>query len=490
VSSGKLESISLPALDHVEPDVRVAIEEATQQALREGTADAYSDAALILHAHTFYRAAAAAYRNAVRLQPDEAAWHYLLGRCYRSLQQTETAVQSFEAAARQAPQSPLPPIRLAEIAIANGQMERAARELDRLDESDREQPLPTFLRAQIAIETDQFERAIQLFEALLEVAPQTSAAHYPLGLAYRAVGRTRDAERSFVLRGDQEPSFEDPWMQQVVVRSGGMRLHQLRATALYQEGNFEAAHAEYLLALESAPESAVILSNLALTKIQLGDETAALPLLERAHTADPSDTFASYNLATLLMRRGEVTRAIQVFDATLRQDGQHVAAATNLGNALCRVGRCDEALPSYEIVLRSGGANTPTIVSFARALGANGRWAEALEALEMAYQRQPGDTAIQVGLARILAAAPEDSIRDGKRAMQIASALAQQTSDMNSLEALAMVAAENGYFDQASQLQRRIVEALDSSDDPRAQSARGVLARYEQSKPNRSPWND
>ena len=243
--------------------------------------------------------------------------------------------------------------------------------------------------------------------------------------------------------------------------------------------------------MNAAPDSALILTNLALTLIHLEDPETAESHLRRAVELAPEDTFARYNLGTLLVARGDDAAAIAEFERTLAVDPDHTLAQINLANALCRTGRCAEAAAWYERAAVADPGNLALRVGHARALGASGRWTDAAALLEEVHGQRPDDRALRGALARVLAAAPEDRVRDGQRALQIARPLVRDRPTLDEIETFAMVAAENGYFGRAVELQRQVLRAVGTALPASKKVAlEANLKRYEKRTACRSPWGD
>jgi len=109
-----------------------------------------------------------------------------------------------------------------------------------------------------------------------------------------------------------------------------------------------------------------------------------------------------------------------------------------------------------------------------------------------AVKSYPDQPVFAHGLARLLAAAPDDNVRDGARALALVQQLLsneQRTPDLG--ETMAMALADVGRYEEAIQLQRDLIAGAER---------RGVhnvtgrladnLALYERHQPCRMPWTD
>jgi hypothetical protein len=121
-----------------------------------------------------------------------------------------------------------------------------------------------------------------------------------------------------------------------------------------------------------------------------------------------------------------------------------------------------------------------------------GDYARARERLERDVQAFPDQPGITHALARLLAAAPDDRVRDGARALALARALEQsQPPTLALVETIAMALAEVGRFDEAVARQRQAIEgARDAGRPDLAARLTANLRLYEQRRPCRTPWAD
>ena len=94
-----------------------------------------------------------------------------------------------------------------------------------------------------------------------------------------------------------------------------------------------------------------------------------------------------------------------------------------------------------------------------------GRYADARRVLETSIATASENKSFLNALARILAAAPDASLRDGPRALQMAKALFEATRNPYFGQTYAMALAETGDFERAISLQRETVIAYERMGD-------------------------
>jgi hypothetical protein len=128
-------------------------------------------------------------------------------------------------------------------------------------------------------------------------------------------------------------------------------------------------------------------------------------------------------------------------------------------------------------------------LSLAFALVRSGQWAAARGGLERELARDPLHAGVASALVRVLAAAPEDAVRSGARAVELGRALHERNQSPDVALSYAMALAETGQFDAALALQERTVAAAGSAwPEVVRRFALRLAAEYRQSRPAREPW--
>ena len=113
-----------------------------------------------------------------------------------------------------------------------------------------------------------------------------------------------------------------------------------------------------------------------------------------------------------------------------------------------------------------------------------GEHAKARADLEKALELQPEDDGVLNNLAWLLATSPDDALRDGKRAIELATKACEVTEwkEAHIISTLAAGYAETGDFETAKKYSRQAVELGSEVDDVKAQLEK-ELESYEQGKP-------
>jgi Tfp pilus assembly protein PilF len=108
----------------------------------------------------------------------------------------------------------------------------------------------------------------------------------------------------------------------------------------------------------------------------------------------------------------------------------------------------------------------------------------AIADLDKAHALKPDDTGVLNNLAWLLATSPDDAIRNGTRAIELAQKACELTEwkEPHIISTLAAGHAEAGDFAKAREFSQKAVDASDDSDRVKEQ-LKGELASYEAEKP-------
>src|SRR4030095_796207 len=120
-----------------------------------------------------------------------------------------------------------------------------------------------------------------------------------------------------------------------------------------------------------------------------------------------------------------------------------------------------------------------------------GRYQEARARLGDGMKTFPDPPRFAHALARVLAAAPDDRVRDGTRAMTIMNELLKTQRTLAMAETMAMSLAELRQFDEAVKWQQgAIAAATESKRNDLLRTLSANLRLYQSGQPCRTPWPD
>jgi tetratricopeptide (TPR) repeat protein len=242
-------------------------------------------------------------------------------------------------------------------------------------------------------------------------------------------------------------------------------------------------------AQEFSPGDAGIRMNLGTALFLSDDRAGARREYEAAVRLSPELPKPRYTLGLLAEAEMRDREAIDHFTTAVRLDPDYVEAHASLADALRRSGRTDASLVHYAKVLSLSPSASQARFGYAMALVRLGRYREARAWLEQAAAMHPDQPGFSHALARVLAAAPDDTVRNGREAWELTERLLQSHRSAPLSETMAMAAAERGRFEDAIRWQLAAIDAA-VADAQHEQAARMQenLALYRQGVPCRTPW--
>jgi tetratricopeptide (TPR) repeat protein len=477
------------AMDRQAPDAQIS--------------DAFGEVGRLLVASEFYLEAEPFLLNAQSLAPSVARWPYYLGHALRLRNQRDRAIEQFERVLTLQPDDVPALVWLGALRLDRGEADAADPLFSRAVALQ-----PKSVAALSGLGRTRFARgdlasARQHLEAALTADPSAATVRYALAMTYRRLGETSRAEAELVkwksasgspadtLRDGQIPP-DDRLMDEIGSLLDTAIAYEIRGTRALDAQQWAEAIALFRQALEVAPRDPALHQNLGSALYLAGDQRTAEAEFTEALRLAPGYARAHFSLGVISEERGQDQEAIARFAEAVRHFPDMVDARFKLADALRRTGRVNDALPHYRQIFESDSSASQARFGYAMGLVRLGRYAEARAELESStrlFADQPG---FAHALARVLAAAPDDAVRDGKRALVMVDALeAQYGATPALIETRAMALAELGRFKEAAARQREATAAA------LRQGRRDVAARmreneemYARGMPPRIPWRD
>jgi Flp pilus assembly protein TadD/4-amino-4-deoxy-L-arabinose transferase-like glycosyltransferase len=262
---------------------------------------------------------------------------------------------------------------------------------------------------------------------------------------------------------------------------------QKHAMVLHELGRLDEARTEILDSLhyEKNLESLEILGRIESGRKNLLGLKSAFDQLDSVGYPDSNilNTFGIF-----FAESGDLDSAASAFSRSLELDPTNSNALKNLALARVNTGDSSGALE----LLRQVSDKDPTdgfiAYSLAKQLAVSGDYAGAIVSLRRAvFSNEPSPEWIGA-LAWIHATHPQESLRDGKAALELASRAVSIAGpkEPTALVVLAAAQAESGDFDAASQTARQALSMLNSESDEDTRSALKLqLESYSSGKPFR-----
>jgi tetratricopeptide (TPR) repeat protein len=154
-----------------------------------------------------YDGALVEYKKAVEMAPEQAGTHYSLGNAYWSLRMWDAATEQFKAELVNDPANCL-----AQWKIGNIVLEQHANSEEALADVDKALDICTNLmqarldRARALINLDRHSEAVKDLEMVEKADPAEPSPHFLLAQAYRAMGRTQEAQAEMKIFSKLEES--------------------------------------------------------------------------------------------------------------------------------------------------------------------------------------------------------------------------------------------------------------------------------------------
>jgi tetratricopeptide (TPR) repeat protein len=353
------------------------------------------------------------------------------------------------------------------------------------------EPAVLFGLGRVALDARDYAAAVKDLEGALALAPAATRVHYPLAMAYRGLGDVKQAEAHLQLRGETALPPADPLMGEVRALLTNAAALETRGVQAMDARDWPGAVKVLREAVALSPDNAGTRLNLGTSLYAAGDPDGALEQYRAAVRLSPGLARAHFGIGVVLDSRRQDREAIEAFTAAVRSDPAYDEARFTLAEALRRSGRVEESLTHYDAVLQRNPSVSQASFGYAMGLVRLQRYGEARERLERdvrTFADQPG---FAHALARLLAAAPDDRVRDGARALALVTPLAAAQRSPAVVETMAMALAETGRFDEAARLQTELLQMARRGG--RADLVARLAANlrlYQARRPCRIPWTD
>lgn len=496
----QLRPVSLPDFSHmtelVQDQIREQYSSVMQQLENPDTTvvelgNAYGELGKLLLAVDYFDASEASFLNAQALVPNDMRWPYYLAHVHRFKGALATSAAFFEQAQRLQSHHLATLIWLGEVHLAQGRFEAAEHQFIRALSLRASPVAARFGLGRAAMGRQDYAGAVKHLEEALKLDPMAVAIHYPLAMAYRRLGRTGDADAHLRMRAGTKVLFDDPLMRELdeLLESPGN--YELRGTRALDQGDWAAAAGQFRKGIELAPADPSLRHRLGTALFMLGDEAGALEQFQAAVRASPTFARAHYSLGVLMESSGRHEEAVTRFLAAVKYDPSYVEPRLSLAGVWQRTGRLQAALDQYEQILTIDPRAMEARFKYAMALARLRRYPEARDQLNRGLTAHPDQPQFAHALARVLAAAPNDLVRDGRRAQAIMQALSDEQKRLDLGETMAMTLAELGEYEQAAAWQRGAMAAAKQlGRDQLVHRMAENLYMYEREKPCRTPWRD
>ena len=262
--------------------------------------------------------------------------------------------------------------------------------------------------------------------------------------------------------------------------------HGALGNVLQENGALEEAEVEYLAALAIRPEDTSVLFNYGILLQNTGRLEEALEVYDRMVESRPEMAQAHLQAGVAAAQLGRSNRARASLEKTLALVPESAEVRFNLALLDCEERRFESAARLLEEAVAADAGYSRAHHLLARVYEEQGRRADALDHYEAASRGDEPPVEAISRRAWLLATSPEEELRNGALALELAEQAVRATggNDFSALEALAAALAESGRLEEASSLQSR---AVDRAPLDQRVEARRRKALYDEGVPYRLP---
>jgi protein O-mannosyl-transferase len=213
-------------------------------------------------------------------------------------------------------------------------------------------------------------------------------------------------------------------------------------------------------------------------------------LFRHALAVTSKNDVAETNLGIVFLQKSKLDEAISLLQAAVDLRPENSPAHENLAKALLQKGQVADALVHYRKLVELQPDNIEVHNIVGTVLVQQGRIREGVEKWEKVLAIQPDNGNAMSNLAWVFATSPDDSLRDGVRAIQLAERALRISGHRIPIlfRTLASAYAESGQFSEAIQTAQHGIELANShGNSGLATELQSNIALYQAGRPLRDP---
>jgi len=361
---------------------------------------------------------------------------------------------------------------LGSILSGKGQMEEAIADFKKTLEID-----PHYFEARnnlgnALLRLGRLDEALDQFRQAVAIAPDSATLDYNFGNALLEAGQLDEAAVWFRKALDLQTNYPEA--------------HNNLGVDLMRLGRLDEALAHFQQALALNPNYAEAHFNLGCIFDQQGRADAAIQQYQQAIQCQPGYAEADYHLAQAFLKQNRPDEAVAHYREAIEIKPDYADAHGNLANVLAVQGKLDEAIREYQQTLALIPDSAQAHFRYGQALQAQRRFPAAIAEYRKTLELDPHHLPVRLGLAWVLATCPDNSLRDGQKAVTLAEQ-ARTLAGMESpqlLDTLAAAYAETGQFDKAVETAKEALSLI-TNNPPLGNGIQMRLKLYEAGSPFR-----
>jgi len=442
------------ALDGVEPKVRASL-----LLLRADVEQNHKKSLKLLH-------------EAIKLSPGNVEPIRARGIVYAEMGKPKLAVADFAEVLKVNPDDVETLADEARVLAELKQYDRALISADKARQLAPHSVVPLTLRAQIHVGQDNLKAAMYDLNQALSMQPDNPVVLWLRASLYHEMHKPEAALADLDRALKRKPDFEEA--------------RRLRWAVLIDQEKFDQVIAEMEEQLKRTPGDPVVLLLRAGLYHQMHKPEAALADLDRALRRKPDFDKARHLRWAVLVGQRKFDQVIAEMEDQLKRTPDDQDTLIQMAMFCTVQHQPKKAITIYSSILAKDPDNVAALDGRANALLGIGKHAEAIADYNKAMKLQSDDSGTLNNLAWVLATSPEDNLRDGRRAVELATKACKLThyERAHILSTLAAAYAETGDFRSAVKWSKKAVELGNKDGQPDTQqSLEKELRSYRQGKP-------
>lgn len=369
-----------------------------------------------------FAAAEPELREASRLAPKDSFAHFYLLLLALDTGRDAEAVEQAAHAGQLLDNDPETEARLIEAEIRAGQVEDAARRIERLEKAERLSPAQEYQTAILLGKTGFYSQAVPRFRRIASLDPSWEN-RYNLALALLYAGQADESAKILAALHMERPANADVLMFQGAAYEMQQRmpeaLEAYRAAALADPSNPDRTldYTRLLMDLDRYDEAIQAVQTglgetaatgplqlrLGAVEMVRGNYDAARDAFHAALAADPELDAAYVGLAQTYARATDDTAAIRILEAARAQRPSHYLLEYYFGLMASRLGREQEALVALEKAAQLQPNSIDPFYELGKLYATQQQWPQARSALEHVIELNPHFVPAHYQLGRIYA---------------------------------------------------------------------------------------
>ena len=331
-------------------------------------------------------------------------------------------------------------------------------------------PMPYRMRGALHADLGEEQKAIADLDKALELEPDDALTWQVKGMVLAKFGRYEEALSCFQKAQELAPEAATPLLEQARVL--GLQL------------KYDAALERLNEAIRLAPENVAALLLRAAILGELKRDQEALEDVERALKINPRLPIALRLQLMLLVRNGKIPEATRAITALRELEPEDATLLLQHGLLEMAAGRPRKAISLLTQYLEKDPSDVSALIARGDCYLTIGKHAEAIADFEKALPQAQDNPTFLNNFAWVLCTSPEDHLRDGQRALELAKRACEllEYKAAFALSTLAAAYAELGDFQKAIEWAEKAVEAAEGEE---REHILKELECYRQGKPFR-----